>query len=183
MLPKPLIVLISVCEALFAAGAHPKTIVAFLREQTDLTLSPCFSELPIEDCGFEEILKQGGKDAPFAWNIFLAWLLDKAAAPWIGKQYGIDLESRRITHVTWSENVFLFAKNSKDLKHMLVDLSSIFGAHNQHWNTSEMFFWRGGFSDKRKRERGLVFLFLHASGARSGCAHAARSFSVVPHCV
>ena len=151
--------ILSVCEALFAAGAHPKTIVAFLREQLELTLCPSFSGLQIDEVCFEGILRQGGKDGPFAWNIFLAWLLDKIATLWSGpnKRYGIDLEHRRITHMTWSDNIFLFARDRDQLKCMLEDLTQMFGRHNLKWKTSELLFLQGGVPTSEKERDKLSF--------------------------
>ena len=56
---------LSVCEALYAAGAHPKTIALFLWEQLELSLHPAFAGLEIENVDFEGILKQGVFDHLF----------------------------------------------------------------------------------------------------------------------
>ena len=138
---------LSVCEALYAAGAHPKTIALFLWEQLELSLHPAFAGLDIEKVNFEGILKQGGKDGPFSWSIFLAWIMDMVATCWAAPQckYGIDIGVCRITHITWSDNVFLFAKDSTELGLMLADLTRIFAKHNLKWKDGEMFFVKGGF--------------------------------------
>ena len=62
--------------------------------------------------------------------------------------YGIKLsESTCITHLSWSDNVFLFARTPKALQAMLQSLTTMMASKNLRWEDSEMFFLIGARDD------------------------------------
>ena len=112
-------------------------------------LTPELQGTSCEPIQWEGIMKQGGKEGPFAWQIIVKHAFHLLHEAWIQvPDFGIWLsESICITHLPWSDNVFLFARNPKALQAMLQSLTTLMAARKMRWTDSEMFFLVGGRDD------------------------------------
>ena len=117
------------------AGVDLKTIACYLELQCDLVLRPEFSRMKVEECPFSGALRQGGKDGPFSFNLVLRMIFHHLHECWVAphRDYGIDVCGTRLTHVAWSDNIFLIAANRHQLAEMLRDLTLCLKAHGMDW--------------------------------------------------
>ena len=140
---------LAVARAMYDVDVHPVSICAFVREQIDQVLAPNLQGVSCEPTPWEGILKQGGKEAPFAWQLITKHIFHLLHEAWIQvEDYGIWMrESVCITHLCWSDNVFVFAKTPDALQAMLQGLTSVMAARNLRWKSSEMYFLCGGRND------------------------------------
>ena len=157
----------SVCEAMKQAGLHPATIATFLGEMINLKVQPDFEGLPdVQAVDFGGLLRQGGKEGPFSWNLLTKWLFSQLHTGWtadLSRGYGIVLSHRAgevcythsappktsggdsaqhivLTHLCWSDNIFVFARTHAALKQMLQQITDLFAAHNLKWKKDELSF-------------------------------------------
>ena len=140
---------VSVCEAMRRAGIHPATVATFLGEMMDLKVQPDFEGLPeVQVVDFGGLLRQGGKEGPFSWNLLTRWLFSQLHVGWtadLSKGYGIALSSDCVlTHLCWSDNIFVFARTHSALQRMLQQVTDLLAAHNFKWKACELSYIVGG---------------------------------------
>ena len=61
--------LVTVARAMHECGVPGHIIAAFLRTQLNLKLKPFFERLEVKESPFEGMLRQGGKEGPYCWNL------------------------------------------------------------------------------------------------------------------
>ena len=132
----------SVAEAMKAGGICAKSIATHLDLQVDMTLRPEFHQVQVSGCSFSGALRQGGKDGPFGFNMVIRCIFHLLYEAWIAPQcdFGVDVDGFRITHIGWSGNILLVARNRVQLERMIKATTAAFFARGMRWKAGELFF-------------------------------------------
>ena len=102
---------------------------------------------------FNACLKQGGMDSPYGWNLIMAYIFAPLHEAWIKAGYGIRLdEYTTLTHVIWSDNLFLFATSKMHLSSMFSSLTSSLTYNKLFWKHDSLWMLRSGYIKEREHE-------------------------------
>ena len=138
----------SVCKAMLRSGIEPLTIAAWVKDQIAMTLKPDFQGLEAKASDFSGILRQGGEDGPRGWNFVMMMIFDMLGQCWESQStagYGIQLRPNCVlTHLIWSDNIVLFARDEGHLASMIKQTTDVFNAHHLSWKVSDFALLNGG---------------------------------------
>ena len=136
----------SVAMALKEGGVDEKTIASWLELQCLLEVVPSFENIKFEPLKWSGALRQGGRDGPFGFNVFLRWLFHTLHEGWTSEArgWGILLEGRVVTHIVWSDNIFLLGATREQLRGMIQETTNVLNSHGMAWKTSECYFLHVG---------------------------------------
>ena len=72
----------------------------------------------------------------------LRWTFHLLHEAWIAPQcdFGFEVNGFRITHIGWSDNMFLVVRNRVQLERMIKDSTVAFVAHGMRWKAGEFNF-------------------------------------------
>eukprot|EP00973_Karenia_brevis_P042933 5943243-Karenia_brevis.AAC.1 len=83
---------------------------------------------------YNKLIKQGGMDAPFLWNLVLRRHLCELHRSWQQAGYGILLDDGTcVTHFLWSDNVYLVACTLQQLHVMAQELTDSLQSCGLQW--------------------------------------------------
>ena len=79
----------------------------------NLKVQPSFQGLPIEDwLDWTQCIRQGGNESTWRWNTIMAYFFSMLHPAWVAGGFGLRVsDTVTITHLVWSDNIYLIAKS------------------------------------------------------------------------
>merc|ERR1719160_1805199 len=85
-------------------------------------------------------MSQGGSETPFGfWSVTID-ISHELLYSWNSREFGTDLGKRRLAHIWWCDNIFIFAKARVELSTMLSEFAREFHVRSMQWKLSSLHF-------------------------------------------
>ena len=103
-------------DSLLKNGIAAKLTRAIIKEMDNQKCKMTFDNVDTDgsDIVFDACMKQGGKEAPYAWNSMLKAIFAEAAETWHKEGYGVNIKVKgegeqtqevRYNHAFWADNL------------------------------------------------------------------------------
>ena len=94
---------------------------------------------------WNKCIRQGGVESAFSWNNIMSFLLGMIVPAWLQRGYGILLgENKVLTHLVWSDNIYVIGKNLSEFKAMMETLTEVLEPNGLTWKENPLFCVEGG---------------------------------------
>ena len=138
-----------VAVALQSMGVPADCIASILEEQRELVITPDFQNLAFDE--FESVrlnkcITQGGVHSTFCWNALIGYCIMLILPCWHSAGLGLWLNEELVTHMVWSDNVWLFARDQGQLQRMLPPLTRLLNFYGLSWKAKSLKIYPGGRS-------------------------------------
>ena len=119
---------------------HPRVVAAILHELHDLSCDACLADVfTRRRIFFNSCIRQGSSESPWLWNAVMRYVFVKSQSSWGQQNAGIMLDSGvLLTHIGWSDNVWLFARNETALASMMQALTPVLDHLSLYWKPSSL---------------------------------------------
>ena len=118
-----------VAEALVDLGVPPVVIAALLEEQANMMVQPIFEDLLIQPNRMNGSIAQGGVHSTVCWNALIGYIVKSLFPKWNKLGLGLEMDDRLLSHVIWSDNVWIIAPDVKQIRRMFGDLTKELSKH------------------------------------------------------
>ena len=132
--------------ALRARKTHPRLISAMLVEMLSLQVQPSSEQLEFTSwVPWTKCIRQGGVESTFSWNLFFGWFMSMLHPAWCSRGFGIAVSSSvTVTHLLWSDNLYITAKNIGEWQIMFTQLTNLVTSHGLQWKENSVIVLEGG---------------------------------------
>ena len=98
-----------------------------LVEMLSLHVQPTFENLEFTSwVPWTKCIRQGGVESTFSWNLIFGWFMSMLHPAWCSSGFGIAVSSSvTVTHLLWSDNLYIIAKNIGEWQIMFTQLTNL----------------------------------------------------------
>eukprot|EP00973_Karenia_brevis_P093483 12417512-Karenia_brevis.AAC.1 len=88
---------------------------------------------------FNRCAKQGGKEAPWEWNLVMRHALDLCRDKWTRSGLGINMPVvGPVMYVVWADNVYFISHHALEVQHMAQDFTNVLQSFRLQWKPESL---------------------------------------------